>query len=111
MAAGKNLSLIGLAVVLACMAYLESPYSFLNENYYVEKDTPSVSRVAVSKPTVRMTEFEYRLVEKLESGGYLIERYEEYEITKDSAGNIINSQPAGTFKEIKYKDYTYRQVP
>ncbi|ALC90362.1 hypothetical protein AM500_11625 [Bacillus sp. FJAT-18017] len=111
MAAGKKLSLIGLAIALAGMAYLESPYSLLNRNYYVEKDTPPVRRASAVTSSIQVTEYEYRFVDKQNIGGYTIEMYEEYEVRKDSIGNIIESKPTGNFNEIKYKDYSYQSHP
>ncbi|WP_223590019.1 hypothetical protein [Neobacillus bataviensis] len=99
------ISVFFLLVILGFAAYLDSPYSFINNNYAYSDDQPVLAQpVEVEKP-----ENVPELVDKLEKtkkeDGYIIETYEEYEVYKDQNGKVIKSEPTGKTETLKYWDY------
>jgi len=94
-----------LLVTLGFVAYLDSPYSFLNKNYAYSADQP-VSALPVgldSSSDVPVLEEKLEKREKVD--GYIIETYEEFEVYKDEDGNVIKSEPTGKTDSLKYWDY------
>jgi DHA1 family multidrug resistance protein-like MFS transporter len=104
MALKTRATLLGLAGVLAAAGYLESPFSVINRDYYYQTEGPA-QMPALSRPgDGGSMELEQKLVSTRKSGGYIIETYREYEITRDSFGRVTESTPTSHYEEIKYKE-------
>ncbi|GHH99125.1 hypothetical protein [Neobacillus kokaensis] len=98
------ISVLGLLLTLGFVAYLDSPYSFMNINYSYSADQPVIAQPASIQPA----EEEPELVEKLEKiekvDGYIVETYQEYEIYKDPNGNVTEEIPTSKMETLKYWD-------
>ena len=98
-------SLLGLILVLALGAYLESPFSFLNIKYSYTADQPVMAMPAqVEKPT-DIPETVEKLKKTKKVDGYIFETYEEYEVFKDKNGKITKKIPTGKIDTLQYWDY------
>ncbi|MED4206449.1 hypothetical protein [Neobacillus mesonae] len=97
-------SILGLLLTIGFVAYLDSPYSFLNINYSYTADQPVIAEPASIQPS----EEEPELVEKLEKtekiDGYIVETYQEYEVYRDQEGNITEEIPTSKMDMLKYWD-------
>ncbi|RDU35822.1 hypothetical protein DRW41_16965 [Neobacillus piezotolerans] len=106
----NNFHLMCLGLLIIAAAYLDSPFSFLNNDYYYETETPQPAP-AVTRPVSRnFPEYEMILVDERKNNGYIIETYKEYEVIKDKEGKIIERKPGTRTEEIRYRDYTFRQA-
>ncbi len=97
-------SVLGLLLALGFVAYLDSPYSFLNKNYSYSADQPVLAQPVDIQPS----DEEPELVEKLDKtekvGDYIVETYQEYEVYKDQDGNITEEIPTSKTETLKYWD-------
>lgn len=100
------ISVFFVLILLGFSAYLDSPYSFLNKDYAYSNDQPAAAIPAAEASSTDVTETEERLVERVEKNGYIIETYEEYEVSKDKDGHILESEPTGQTNTLKYWDYS-----
>ncbi|XJZ25761.1 hypothetical protein ACF5W4_10090 [Bacillota bacterium Lsc_1132] len=95
-----------LVLTLGFMAYLDSPYSFLNRNYTYSASKP-VSAAAVSQiPSTAVPEMVEKLEKRTKGNGYIVETYREYEVYKNSNGEVTKSVPTSTTDTLKYWDYS-----
>ncbi|WP_053366686.1 hypothetical protein [Bacillus sp. FJAT-27245] len=107
----KNFQLLFLGLLIAGAAYLDSPFSFLNKDYYFETEGPQPTP-AITEPVARnLLEYEMMLVEERKSNGYIIEVYREFEVKRDKSGKIVEKKPGDRIEEIKYRDYSFRLAP
>jgi hypothetical protein len=98
-------SLLGLLLVLALGAYLESPYSILNAKYTYTADQPAMAQpVKVDQPT-DLPDLQEKLEKTERVDGYIVETYKEYEVYKDKNGNITKELPTGKTDTLQYWDY------
>lgn len=95
-----------LLVTLGFAAYLDSPYSFLNNKYAYTADQPVIAQPVEVEPSGDVPELEEKLVKTEKVNGYIVETYEEYEVYKDKDGNVIKSEPTGKTDSIRYWDYS-----
>jgi len=130
----KSIPMIGLAITLILLVYLESPYSLINkENVRVssipnevllaeaevtEEDAAEAEGKQVSaneEATVGETEeseeaaaqnytLEMMLEDKTKVDGYIVETYREYEIYKNENGEVIKKVPTSNYDYIRYYD-------
>jgi hypothetical protein len=102
-------SILGLILVLAFGAYLESPFSFLNLKYSYTADQPVMAQpVKVEEPS-NVPDVIDKLEKKKKEDGYIVETYQEYEIYKDKEGNITKEVPTGRTDTLQYWDYSEDQ--
>ncbi|MFJ7726270.1 hypothetical protein ACIQXV_08910 [Neobacillus sp. NPDC097160] len=95
-----------LLVFLGFAAYLDSPYSFLNNKYAYTADQPVMAQSVEVEPSSDVPELEEKLEKTERVDGYIVETYEEYEVYKDKDGNVIKSEPTGKTDSIRYWDYS-----
>ncbi|CAH2716010.1 hypothetical protein BACCIP111895_03194 [Neobacillus rhizosphaerae] len=99
------LSVFFLLVTLGFVAYLDSPYSFLNIKYAYTADQPVIAQPVNVEPSSDIPELEEKLEKRERVAGYIVETYEEYEVYKDKDGNVIKSEPSGKTDTLRYWDY------
>ncbi|MEH7180495.1 hypothetical protein [Neobacillus vireti] len=77
-----------LCILVALVAYLDSPYSFIHSGYSYSTSEPAVAQPVEIKPSTEIPVLENRLdsVEKMD--GYYVEIYQEYEVFYDGEGNV-----------------------
>ncbi|WP_059170625.1 hypothetical protein [Bacillus sp. FJAT-27445] len=100
-----------LGILIASAAYLDSPFSIMNNAYYYETDGPLQAPVFTQPVSRNLVEYEMELVGKRKSNGYIIETYKEYEVRKDMNGKVVERIPGTRIEEIRYRDYSFRQAP
>lgn len=54
-------------------------------------------------PKQTFSSLDERLVDTSETDGYIVEKYQEFEIYKDSKGNVIKSVPTANYNYLRYK--------
>jgi hypothetical protein len=89
-----------LIIILAFVAYLDSPYSFLNKKYIYSADQPVMVQPVKGEPPSNVPFFEEKLEKSEKVAGYIVETYQEYEVYKDKDGNV------GKTDTLKYWDYS-----
>ncbi|MGX6443374.1 hypothetical protein ACWM35_09165 [Neobacillus sp. K501] len=93
-----------LCFLIALVAYLDSPYSFIHKNYsYMTSEQTAAQPVDVEPPT-EVPVLEQRLVHTEKTNGYIVETYQEYEVYYDEEGTIIKSVPTSKTETVKYWD-------
>ena len=96
-----------LLLTLGFMAYLDSPYSFLNRDFTYSASEP-VTTVANTKnqiPSTKQPDTVEKLEKQTKENGYIVETYREYEVYKDSNGNVTKSVPTSKTDTLRYWDY------
>jgi hypothetical protein len=94
-----------LLLIVAFMAYLESPYSFINKNYAYSTDEPVLTKPVLAKPSEETPETVEKLKKTKKEDGYIVETYEEFDIYRDKNGKVIKDVPTGQMDTLKYWDY------
>lgn len=97
--------LLGLLLVLALAAYLESPYSILNQRYAYSTNEPVAARAIDPIPAENSPEIKEKLERSENQDGYIIETYREYKVYKDANGKVIKTVPTDKEDTLKYWDY------
>lgn len=105
----NRMMLFFLIIIIGITAYLDSPYSFLNENYYYSYSEPAAVPSMSTIVPADNSETEDKLVIATKVGGYLVETYREYDVYKDAEGNIIKEVPTSHYDELKYWDYNSKK--
>jgi hypothetical protein len=101
----KPMALFLLMLILGFVAYLDSPFSFLNINYSYTAE-PAATAQPMSKSVTSDTPVtEEKLVKKEKQNGYIVETYREYEVYKDGEGNVAKEVPTSEYDELKFWDY------
>jgi hypothetical protein len=98
-------SLLGLILVLALGAYLDSPFSFLNIKYSYTADQPVMAQPVQVVEPADIPEMVENLKKTEKVDGYIVETYEEYEVYKDKNGKITKKVPTGKTDTLQYWDY------
>jgi hypothetical protein len=93
-----------LLLIVGLVAYLESPYSFLNKNYAYSADQPVVAQTAEMEPQTDIPVLEEKLEKTEHVDGYTVETYQEFEVYRDKDGNITKKIPTSKTETLKYWD-------
>ncbi|MGG5254036.1 hypothetical protein ACQYAD_11130 [Neobacillus sp. SM06] len=96
-----------LVLTLGFMAYLDSPYSFLNRDFTYSASEP-VTAVPTPNdqiPSTKQPDTVEKLEKRTKENGYIVETYREYEVYKDSNGNVTKSVPTSKTDTLRYWDY------
>jgi hypothetical protein len=101
----KFLMIFFFSIILGIMAYLDSPYSFINNNYSYLASQP-----VIAKPLEKPTSENLPVIEKVldsteKESGYIIETYREYEVYKDKNGKVVKKEPTSKMDILKFWDY------
>jgi Rieske Fe-S protein len=98
-------SVLFLCFILGFVAYLDSPYSFINKNYAYSADQPVVAQPVEVEQSSDVPVLEEKLEKRENVNGYIVETYQEYEVYKDKDGKVIKSEPTGKTDTLKYWNY------
>jgi hypothetical protein len=101
----KLVTFILMMLILGFVAYLDSPYSFLNINYSYTAEQPATAQQMSKSVSNDTSDTEEKLVRKEKQNGYIVETYREYEVFKDAEGNVTKEVPTSQYDELKYWDY------
>ncbi|SLL32577.1 Uncharacterised protein [Mycobacteroides abscessus subsp. abscessus] len=103
----KKISLIIVILLLALIAYIETPTSSINENqvlyYGLTNEEQEVSSNA--DDIFGAPDLEYRLEETKEEDGFIVEVYREYEIYKNRQGEVVKTVATDNTEYIHYAKY------
>ncbi|MCM3764593.1 hypothetical protein [Neobacillus niacini] len=94
-----------LLLTLGLLAYLESPFSFLNSDFVYIADQPAAVEPVAVEPEDEGPELIEKLVKREKVDGYIVETYQEYEVYKDEKGNITDEVPTSKVETLRYYDY------
>ncbi|NRD79578.1 hypothetical protein HPT25_19645 [Bacillus sp. BRMEA1] len=95
-----------LILLITFVAYLESPYSFINKDYAYSTEEPVLTQPVTAKPDENTPETIEKLDKTKKENGYIIETYKEYEIYRDKDGKVTKEEPTGHEDTLKYYDYS-----
>ncbi len=94
-----------LLLTLGLMAYLDSPYSLLNRDFIYSANEPVTAVPSEQIPVAKQPNTVEKLEKRTKENGYIVETYREYEVYKDSNGNVIKSVPTSKTDTLRYWDY------
>lgn len=103
----KKISFILVIVLLAFIAYIETPTASINKNQVLFY-SPTNEDQEVSSNTDEIfgaPELEYKLEETKEEDGFIVEIYREYEIYKNRQGDIVKTVATDNTEFIHYVKY------
>lgn len=98
-----KLAILGSLVVLALSAFLNTPPSNLESNYYsTDEETTAGAKV---EPVARSTStfYEFMLEDMKQVDGYIVETYREYEVHEDAEGDVIIRIPTENYQYLRYQ--------
>jgi hypothetical protein len=101
----KPMTIFILILILGFVAYLDSPFSFLNINYSYTAEQPAIAQPMSKIVSTDTPDTEEKLVKKEKQNGYIVETYREYEVYKNAEGNVTKEVPTSQYDELKYWDY------
>ncbi|OLS38539.1 hypothetical protein [Bacillus sp. MRMR6] len=93
-----------LCFLVALIAYLDSPFSFIHKDHSYMTSEPAVAQPVDTEPPSDVPVLEQRLEDVKKIDGYYIEIYQEYEVYYDDKGNVIKREPTSKTESIKYWD-------
>ncbi|WP_445490279.1 hypothetical protein [Niallia sp. 03133] len=101
----KKLAAVIVVLLLAFAAYVETPTASINKNYmYFYGDTNDTEEASSNLDALGSPELEYQLDSTVEEDGFLIETYREYELYKDSNGEVAKTVATSNTQSIKYAE-------
>jgi hypothetical protein len=93
-----------LFIIIGLVAYLESPYSFLNNNFAYSSDQPVIALPAGFEQPENLPVLEEKLEKTEHVDGYTVETYQEFEVYRDKNGNVTKKVPTSKTETLKYWD-------
>ncbi|GKU81353.1 hypothetical protein [Niallia sp. NCCP-28] len=94
-----------LILLVALVAYIETPNARINKQYvYYYGTTDESEEASTSTESLSAPELEYQLDSTVKEGGYILETYREYEIYKDKNGEVIKTKATSNTQTIKYAE-------
>ena len=100
----KRLAAIIVIVLLAFIAYVETPTAKINEDYvYFYGETTESETASTSSEVYGAPELEYKLEDTTVEDGVVLETYREYEIYKNRAGEVVKNVPTSNREYLRYK--------
>jgi hypothetical protein len=98
-------TLLFLMIIVAFVAYLDSPYSFVHSGYsYSTISEPAVAKPVDVEPPADVPVLEYMLDDVQEMNGYYVEIYQEYEVYYDKEGKVVKREPTSKTESVRYWD-------
>ncbi|WP_042148795.1 hypothetical protein [Paucisalibacillus sp. EB02] len=99
-----KLAILGAILVLGLTALLDKSSNTSTDSMYYERDNEeSVDADAQYVQRATSYSYEFLLDEMKEVNENIVETYREYQIHKDSDGNIISKIPTSNYQYLKYK--------
>lgn len=100
----KRLALLFVIILLAFIAYVETPTAKINEDYvYYYGETTESEPASTSEEVYGAPELEYKLEATTVEDGVVLETYREYEIYKNRAGEVVKNVPTSNREYLRYK--------
>jgi hypothetical protein len=93
-----------LCIIVALVAYLDSPYSFIHSGYSYSTSEPVVTQPVDIEPPTDVPVLENRLDSVKQMDGYYVEIYQEYEVYYDEEGNVVKRDPTSKTESVRYWD-------
>jgi hypothetical protein len=94
-----------LIIIVALIAYLDSPYSFVHSGYsYSTISEPAVAQPVDVEPPADVPVLEYMLDDVQKMNGYFVETYQEYEVYYNEEGKVIKREPTSKTESVRYWD-------
>ena len=88
--------------LIALIAYLDSPFSFVNNGYsYMTSEQVAAQPVDV-EPPLDLPVLEQKIYNVERIDGYIVETYQEYEVFYDEHGKVIKRNPTSKTETVKY---------
>lgn len=101
-----------LCIIVALVAYLDSPYSFIHSDYsYSTISEPAVAQPVDVEPSTDVPVLEYMLDDVQKMNGYFVETYQEYEVYYDEEGKVVKREPTSKTESIRYWDESLKIEP
>lgn len=101
----KNAIFFILILLVAFVAYMETPTARINKEYvYYYGETNESEEANTSTESLGAPELEYQLDSTVKEDGYIVETYREYEIYKDKNGEVIKTKATANTQTIKYAE-------
>jgi hypothetical protein len=101
-----------LCIIVALVAYLDSPYSFIHSGYsYSTISEPAVAQPVDVEPPTDVPVLENRLDSVQMMDGYYVEIYQEYEVYYDEKGNVVKRDPTAKTESVRYWDENAKNEP
>ncbi len=92
------------AGLLAFAAFMETPGTDRDSKAGSLQVSLDPSAGQKEQKVMNLPFMESRLVDTSEDHGYLVEKYEEYEIYTDLNGTVVKEEPTGKFEYLRYKE-------
>lgn len=101
-----------LCIIVALVAYLDSPYSFIHSGYsYSTISEPAVAQPVDVEPPTDVLVLETRLDSVQRMDGYYVEIYQEYEVYYDENGKVVKRDPTSKTESVRYWDESTKIEP
>ena len=91
-----------LCTIIALVAYLDSPFSFIHSGYSYSSSEPAVAQPVDVEPPIDVPVLENRLDSVERMDGYYVEIYKEYEVYYDEAGQVVKREPTSKTESVRY---------
>jgi hypothetical protein len=99
----KNLMMIGVLTIVGIIGLLEAPMSIDQHTEEFYNSIPAAVNVeADEEDVVEVMSLEKEFVSKDVIDGYVVEKYQEFEVYRDSSGKIIRSIPTSNYDYLRY---------
>lgn len=123
----KWLPITGFLFTILFLSYLESPYSFINQEYtqvtsipnevllaeaqkendpasqeQESEETSGNENVAEGEEAAQNYSLEMVLESKSKKDGYIVETYREYQFYRDENGHVMKKVPTSNFNYLRY---------
>ena len=100
----KKLSLIIVVLLLAFIAYIQTPTASINKGQVLYYSSIDEDQVVSSDPdeVYGAPILEYKLEDTMEKDGFLIEVYREYEIYKNRNGEVVKTVATENTQFLQY---------
>lgn len=101
-----------LCIIVALVAYLDSPYSFIYNDYsYSTVSETAIAQPVEVEPPTDVPVLEYMLDDVEKMNGYFVETYQEYEVYYDEKGKVVKREPTSKTESIRYWDESLKMEP
>ncbi|MFY4774502.1 hypothetical protein [Metabacillus sp. RGM 3146] len=101
----KILFILAAAIGLIIVSYADHAHE-MSTALSDEQDAVPVFNYSSEKeevPKQTYSSLDERLVNTSEADGYIVEKYQEFEVYKDSKGNVVKSVPTSNYNYLRYK--------
>jgi hypothetical protein len=98
----KSLMMMGVLVIVGIVAFLEAPMSIDQHTADFYDSVPAMASVEEEGEVIEVMSLEKEMVSKDIVDGYVVEKYQEFEVYRDSSGEILRSIPTSNYDYLRY---------